>query len=124
MPTVPVVAAAHCAVMVGGAMAMPQLPVVVVARPAGVEAVTFTVKAEGPALVGVPLTTPLAASRVKPSGSAPLANSNLYGAVPPLAIIAELYATPTVPVVLAVHCAVIVGGLMVIPQLPVVVVAL
>ena len=123
MPTVPVVAATQSAVIVGGLIVIPQLLVVAVADPPGVESVTFTVKLNGPAVVGVPLMMPVAPSRDNPFGSDPLANTNVYGAVPPCGTIAELYGVPTVPVVAATQSAVIVGGVIVIPQLGVVAVS-
>ena len=49
-----------------GAMVMPQLLVVAVAEPPGVESVTFTVKENGPAVVGVPLITPVVGSASDP----------------------------------------------------------
>jgi hypothetical protein len=56
--------------------------------------VTFTVTIELPATVGVPLTTqPVSES---PVGSDPEIEQ-LYGVVPPVAVIVELYATPTCP---------------------------
>jgi hypothetical protein len=56
--------------------------------------VTLTVRIALPAVVGVPLTThPV---RLRPSGNAPVIEQ-LYGEVPPFAVIVELYATPTVP---------------------------
>jgi hypothetical protein len=54
----------------------------------------LTVRIALPAVVGVPLTThPV---RLRPSGNAPVIEQ-LYGEVPPFAVIVELYATPTVP---------------------------
>ena len=57
--------------------------------------VTFTVKVEVPAVVGVPEIVPPAS--VNPAGSDPLDTDHAYGAVPPLAFSACEYATPTVP---------------------------
>jgi len=58
------------------------------------ESVTFTVTIELPAIVGVPLTThPV---RERPLGNVPVMEQ-VYGELPPLAVIVALYATPTVP---------------------------
>ena len=46
--------------------------------------VTFTMKLEGPAAVGVPDIVPPV--RVSPPGNAPLAMDHVYGGVPPLAL--------------------------------------
>src|SRR5262249_8626573 len=48
-------------------------------------AVTWTVKLEVPAVVGVPEITPVAAVRVSPAGNVPLAIDQVYGGVPPVA---------------------------------------
>ena len=56
--------------------------------------VTLTVTITLPAVVGVPLTTHPVSER--PCGNAPVIKQ-LYGEVPPLAVIVALYATPTVP---------------------------
>jgi hypothetical protein len=62
---------------------------------AGVPAsVTLTVTVALPAVVGTPLTTHALSDR--PAGSVPVIEQE-YGDVPPLAVIVELYATPTVP---------------------------
>jgi len=50
-----------------------------------------------PAVVGEPLSKPLAAFSDTPPGSVPLMTLQLYGAVPPLAPSGSEYATPTVP---------------------------
>ena len=86
----PVITAAQSAVIVGGAMVMPQLLVVAVAWTPGVESVTLTVKENGPAEVGVPVMAPVVVLSVRPAGSAPVAMAKVYGAVPPLTVIAEL----------------------------------
>ena len=57
---------------------------------------TWTVKLETPAAVGVPLKTP-AEDSVSPAGSAPENTDQLYGVVPPVAANVWLYALPTVP---------------------------
>ncbi len=69
----PVVAEAHWAVIVGGAMVMPQLSVIVVAATPRVESVTLTVKEKGPAVVGVPVMAPVVGFKVRPGGRAPVA---------------------------------------------------
>jgi hypothetical protein len=56
--------------------------------------VTLTVTVALPAVVGMPLTTHALSDR--PAGSVPVIEQ-AYGDVPPLAVIVELYATPTVP---------------------------
>ncbi len=56
---------------------IPQLAVVAVACTPGVESVTWTVNENGPAVVGVPLITPVAESSVSPFGSEPDANVNV-----------------------------------------------
>jgi hypothetical protein len=50
-----------------------------------VESVTFAVKLNVPAVVGVPEIVPLAAASVRPAGNAPELMLQLYGVVPPLA---------------------------------------
>src|SRR5271166_2541593 len=61
------------------------------------ESVTCTVKAPG--AVGVPVTSPVEGFRVSPAGSGPLPIEKVYGAVPPVTVIAPLSkGTPTVPV--------------------------
>jgi hypothetical protein len=52
-----------------------------------VESVTFAVKLNDPAVVGVPEIVPLAAASVRPDGKAPELMLQLYGVVPPLASI-------------------------------------
>ena len=51
---------------------MPQLEVVTVRCVPLVESVTLTVKEKGPAVVGVPLITPVLASSDSPSGRLPV----------------------------------------------------
>src|SRR5262249_36687073 len=52
------------------------------------EDVTWTVKVEVPAVVGVPEITPVPApgERLSPPGSVPLAIDHVYGGVPPVAL--------------------------------------
>jgi hypothetical protein len=59
--------------------------------------VTWTVKFDVPAAVGVPLITPVEAFRLNPAGRVPAETDQLYGVVPPVAVIVWLYAVPTVP---------------------------
>jgi hypothetical protein len=120
---VPVVAEAHWAVISGGAIVIPQLLVIVVACTPGVESVTLTVNENGPAVVGVPVIAPVVGFNVRPGGRAPVATENVYGPVPPVTVIWPLYAVPTVPVVAEAHCALMVGGAIVMPQLLVIAVA-
>src|SRR4051794_40264320 len=56
--------------------------------------VTVTSTVTLPATVGVPLTAH--AVRLSPAGRAPVMEQ-LYGVVPPVAVMLALYATPTVP---------------------------
>jgi len=44
------------------------------------------VKLDDPAVVGVPLITPLVESSDSPAGSEPLLNDQRYGCVPPVAL--------------------------------------
>jgi hypothetical protein len=90
LPTVPVVAPAHCADIVGGAIVMLQLLVVVVACTPGVESVTVTWNENGPAVVGVPVIAPVVAFSVRPGGRDPELTVNVYGAEPPVTVIDEL----------------------------------
>src|SRR5207253_880255 len=62
----------------------------------GALSVTRTVKLLDPAVPGVPDMVPPAA-RLNPAGSVPLATVHVYGGVPPEAVSACEYATPTVP---------------------------
>jgi hypothetical protein len=48
-----------------------------------------------PAVVGVPVIAPVDELSESPGGSEPLIIENVYGAFPPVATSAELYATPT-----------------------------
>src|SRR5258705_266777 len=104
-------------------MVMPQLEVIATAWTPPVESVTLTVKENAAATVGVPVIAPVLAFRLRPVGSAPELRANVYGAVPPLTMMLELYGSPTWPVVAGAQSAVIVGGLIVMLQLLVVVVA-
>ena len=56
----------------------------------------WTVKANEPAVVGVPLTIPLVAFSVRPGGNVPVAMDQVMGVVP-VAVNVRLYAVPTVP---------------------------
>jgi hypothetical protein len=66
---------------------MPQLPVVATADKASV---TRTVKEKEPAVVGVPLITPVDAFSASPGGNDPELSANEYGAVPPITPMSEL----------------------------------
>jgi hypothetical protein len=61
------------------------------------ESVTFAVKSNAPAVVGVPEIAPLPDS-VNPEGSDPLATDHVKGGVPAVAARVWLYAVPAVPV--------------------------
>ncbi len=50
------------------------------------------------AALGVPVIAPVVELRVRPAGRLPSVRTNLYGAVPPLAIIVPKYGRPTTPV--------------------------
>src|SRR5579883_669570 len=63
----------------------------------GDASVALTPKLKLPAAVGVPLNWPLAASRLKPPGSAPLATDHFTGGVAPEVPKENEYATPTMP---------------------------
>src|SRR5579864_6631051 len=91
------------------AIVMPQFTVVVPAF-VFVESLTWAVKVNGPAVVGVPEITPVAVSRTKPEGRLPEMIENEYGGTPPPATNCEEYGTPTIPVVLETHAKVIGGG--------------
>ena len=58
--------------------------------------VTWTVKLDVPAALGVPLKTP-AEDSVSPTGSVPAVTDQLYGGVPPETASVWLYGVPTVP---------------------------
>jgi hypothetical protein len=57
---------------------------------------TLATKEILPAALGVPVMAPVAGLRFKPAGSAPVVE-NVYGGVPPVATIKELYSTPIYP---------------------------
>jgi hypothetical protein len=61
--------------------------------------VTVIVIVEVPAAVGVPLTSPVARSIVKPAGKVPLETANVFGEVPPVDVGAIEYAELTVPLI-------------------------
>ena len=57
--------------------------------------VTFTVKLDSPAAIGVPdIVLP---ARLSPAGSDPLVTDHVYGGVPPVALSPCEYAAPTIP---------------------------
>jgi hypothetical protein len=58
------------------------------------ESDAFAEKSVLPSADGVPVTAPLEAVRLKPAGSDPVVE-NVYGGVPPVAPIKELYVTPS-----------------------------
>src|SRR3989304_8833240 len=59
--------------------------------------VTCTVKFDVPAVVGVPLITPVAVLRASPVGSVPTDTAQLYGVLPPAATTVWLYEEAAVP---------------------------
>jgi hypothetical protein len=61
-----------------------------------VESVTSIVKLDVPVPVGVPLITPVDATRDSPAGSDPELIDQLYGVMPPVAVNVVLYAVPCV----------------------------
>ena len=58
---------------------------------------TVTATVLVPAVVGVPLITPVLGSSCSPAGRLPLATDHVYGSVPPVAWKFALYGTPTIP---------------------------
>ena len=61
------------------------------------ESVTWTVKADVPYAVGVPLTAPVDALRDRPAGQDPALNDHASGVAPPVAARVAEYATPCWP---------------------------
>ena len=59
--------------------------------------VTSIVIVEVPAVVGVPLTSPVVGSKAKPAGNVPLVNANDFGEVPPVETGTIEYAESAVP---------------------------
>ena len=59
------------------------------------ESETWMVKLKVPADVGVPLTAPLLVVSANPGGNVPDASAKLYGEVPPVAVRAAEYDSPT-----------------------------
>jgi hypothetical protein len=49
----------------------------------------------GPEALGIPVTAPVEAFKIKPAGSAPLMIDHVYGGVPPEAFSVTEYAVPT-----------------------------
>lgn len=58
--------------------------------------VACSMKLNTPALVGVPLTSPVVTSSVRPSGSAPPVTDQRKGGTPPDAVAGDEYRDPTV----------------------------
>lgn len=58
---------------------------------------TCTVRVELPAVVGVPVTAPVAEFRLRPAGKEPLTMDQTYGLVPPVTVKPPLYVCPTAP---------------------------
>lgn len=82
-------------VMVGGAMIVIARLAVAVRCVGLVESVTVTTAVLAPAVVGLPLMTPVEALMLRPAGR-PVADQ-VYGVEPPLAATVALYAVPTTP---------------------------
>src|SRR5260370_245868 len=61
------------------------------------ESLTCTLNVNVPAWVGVPFSPPLGTPKDSPAGKDPAAGDQVYGAVPPAAVKAAEYATPTCP---------------------------
>jgi len=59
--------------------------------------VTWNVGVAVPAVVGVPLTTPVTESNVKPNGSVPGVTCHVRAPVPPVEVSVYEYGTPTIP---------------------------
>ena len=65
---------------------------------------SVTLMVNVPPAVGVPVIAPVEGFRVKPLGSVPVATENVYGATPPVTVIAGLLnTTPTSPTPIAEH---------------------
>jgi hypothetical protein len=80
---------------------------------------SVTLIVNAPLEVGVPVIAPVVEFRLRPAGSVPVATENVYGAVPPVTVIAGLLnASPTSPE-LTVEQVTVGGGTMVKGQLPV-----
>ena len=67
------------------------------------ESTTCAVNEKVPGCAGVPVMAPVDVFSVSPVGRLPEMMAYVYGGTPPEAIRAELYGTPTCPVLLA-HC--------------------
>ncbi len=65
------------------------------------ESTTCAVNEKVPGCVGVPVMAPVEVFSVSPAGRLPEMMEYVYGGTPPEAIRAELYGTPTCPVLLA-----------------------
>jgi hypothetical protein len=59
--------------------------------------VTWTVKLDVPAVVGVPEITPVEAARLNPAGRLPVVINHVYGVWPPVAVSVWLYVVPVMP---------------------------
>ena len=59
--------------------------------------VTFIVKVEAPAVVGVPEIFPVVVANVNPAGKVPEEIDHVSGSEPPVATTVVVYGTPTVP---------------------------
>ena len=64
---------------------------------APLSSITWTVKLLVPAVVGVPLITPVEAFKLNPAGRTPIVILQLYGVLPPEAVRVWLYTLPTLP---------------------------
>jgi hypothetical protein len=73
-----------------------KIEIVALPRPFFAESVTLTLKLKEPEAVGVPDSLPLVLND-NPGGTVPPDTTNRYGAVPPCAVRAELYAVDTTP---------------------------
>lgn len=73
-----------------------KIEIVALPRPVFAESVTLTLKLKEPEAVGVPDSLPLVLND-NPGGTVPPDTTNWYGAVPPCAVRAELYAVDTTP---------------------------
>jgi hypothetical protein len=83
-------------VMTMGTGPIPRVAARVAVSGVVLESVTWTVKLDDPAAVGVPESTPAVLS-VRPAGNVPTVTFQVNGDVPPVAAKVWLYATPTVP---------------------------
>jgi hypothetical protein len=86
---------------IAAGLAMPIVYATLLVSAGEPESVSFTVKLELAAAVGVPEMIPVPVPRDNPAGSDPVANDHVYGEIPPAPASVTAYAEPTVPPVSA-----------------------